>query len=137
MQHDGDAIIVWEFGIKFIQARTRSAAGALGDVQHIAATGFSNTSRRPKVAIGENGVAAFVWERDSTIDPFTRIQGRSRAADGTLSPIQFLSAPGFHASPGVDAGGPQISMEDDGRAVAVWERADENATGRVQASAGP
>jgi hypothetical protein len=127
MDVDGDAVVVWKGsdGTNFrIRARARSATGTFGPVQPLSLAG--QDALDPQVAVDADGDAIFVWERSDGTN--SRIEARSRSAAGTLGPIQILSAAGQ------DAFDPQVAVDTDGDAVAVWRRFD-GANYRIQARA--
>lgn len=84
---DGDAIAVWRRsdGTNHrIQARTISAAGALGPTKTISAAG--GDARDPEVAVDAGGDAVVVWRRfDGTSH---RLQARRVSASSALGPIE-------------------------------------------------
>ncbi len=87
---DGDAIFSWarsDGTNQRIQARARSAAGALGAVETVSGAGQNAFS--PRVAIDDDGDAVFVWARSDGTNQ--RIQARARSAAGVLGPVQTLS----------------------------------------------
>ena len=88
---DGDAVFTWRRSDGTndrIQARARSAAGVLSDVQTLSAQGQNAFS--PQVAIDADGDAVFTWLRSDGSN--LRVQARARSAAGVLSPVQTLSA---------------------------------------------
>jgi hypothetical protein len=123
----GNAVFTWRRsdGTNWrIQARARSAAGALGPVQTLSAAG--QNALTPQVAVDANGNAVFTWRRfDGT---HWRIQSRARSAAGALGPIQTLSAAGRNATL------PQLGVDSAGDAVFVWQRSD-GTNWRVQSRA--
>ncbi len=126
---DGDAVFTWERSDgtdSRIQARGRSAAGALSPLQTLSAAG--QDANRPQVDTDANGDAVFTWHRfDGSV---FRVQARARSAAGVLSPPQNVSANGLSSS------NPQVAMDPGGDAVLAWH-AFQGANLRVQASAGP
>jgi hypothetical protein len=138
VDQSGNAIFSWQFydgttnsyycnnayGCKRVQARARTAAGALSAVQTLSAEG--RNADYPSVATDQNGNAVFVWSRyDETTDcifeedtqdpyPCLRVQVRARSAAGTLTATQTLT-PG-----GQNAFSPQLGVDQDGDAVFVW-----------------
>ena len=78
----------------------------------------------PSVAMDDSGDAVFAWRRSDGSNE--RIEAQTRAADGTLGPIQRVSRAGQPAT------GVQVDMDADGDAVLVWVRSD-GADDRVQA----
>ena len=87
---DGDAVFTWRRsdGTDYrVQARMRSAAGALSAVQTLSASGQSAVT--PQVAIDPDGDAVFTWWRSDGAN--LRVQARARSAAGALSGVQTLS----------------------------------------------
>jgi hypothetical protein len=116
-----------------VQARARSATGVLSAVQVFSDPGQS--AWYPEVAVDPNSNAVAVWQRrDGTTDCASpgcwRVQGRARSAAGTLSVVQDLSAAGQNANY------PQLDVDSNGNAIAVWQRFD-GTNWRIQAAAGP
>jgi hypothetical protein len=110
---DGNAIVVWGRGDGTnarLQARTISAAGALGPVKTIAAAGAG------QVATDAAGDAVALWQHFDGTN--YRIQARTISAAGALGQVKTLSAAGR------DAYTPDIASDGDGGAVAVWQRSD-------------
>ena len=115
---NGVATAVWhrsDGSNLIVQARRITADGTLGAIQDLSAAG--QTAGNPQVAVDPNGVATAVWTRFDGSNFI--IQARRIAADGTLGATQDLSAPGQ------DAFGPQVAVDPNGGAVAVWERCDQ------------
>ncbi len=124
---DGDAVFAWRLfdgTNQVIQGRVRSAAGAVGALLSLSAAG--QNAFNPQVAIDDDGDAVFTWERSDGVNQ--RVEARARAAGGSLSAVQLLSAAGR------DAGAPQVAIDDDGDAVFTWERSD-GTNQRIQARA--
>jgi hypothetical protein len=122
---NGNAVVVWSLfdGTNSrIQARRRSASGTLSSKQTLSAAG--QDAQTPQVAVDANGNAVVVWQRSDGTN--VRIQARYRSASGTLSSVQTLSAAGQ------DASDPQVSVDPNGNAVAVWWRSD-GTNARIQA----
>jgi hypothetical protein len=133
---NGDAVFAWRrpdgtdcggFACLRIQARARSAAGALSAVQNLSDPG--QIAAEPGVAVDATGDAVFAWRRSDEAN-LLRVEARSRSAAGALRPITILS------DPGQSAFAPQVAVDDDGDAVVTWQRSD-GANSRIQASAGP
>jgi hypothetical protein len=137
----GDALAVWRrgdgtgtchsFGCYRIQARARSAAGTLGPVQTL--SGAGEDAGDAQVVIGADGHALVVWARPDgagscTANGCYRIQARARAADGTLGPLQTLSAPGQSANAA------QIAIDANGNSLVVW-RFEGSSSWQIQARA--
>ena len=124
---DGDAVFTWtgfHEGDYRVQARARSAPGALSGVQNLSPTG--QDASFPQVAVDADGDAVFSWTRSDGAND--RVQTRARSSAGTLSVVQNLSDPGQPASD------PQVAVDADGDAVFSWTRSD-GANDRVQARA--
>jgi hypothetical protein len=117
MNARGKAVVVWSryVGANLrVQARARTASGALAAIQTLSAP--SQSADSPQVAIDPNGSAVVVWRRFD--GAHHRIQVRARSASGALSATQTLSARGQS----VDS--PQVAVDPDGNAVVVWRRFD-------------
>jgi uncharacterized protein YheU (UPF0270 family) len=145
VDQSGDAFFVWsrydattDCGGNFclrVQARARSAAGALSATQTLSAPG--QDAHYPQVGVDQSGNAVFVWERpDATTDcrgsTCDRVQTRARSAAGTLSALQTLSPAGQ------DTKSAQVAVDPSGNAVFVWQGLDATACGacfRIQARA--
>jgi hypothetical protein len=115
---DGDAVFTWRRfdGTKWrIQARARSAAGALSPVQTLSAAGRHATL--PQLGVNSAGNAVFVWQRSDGTN--WRVQAVGRSATGALGPVQNLSAAGQ------DAVTPQVAVDPAGRAVFTWQRSEQ------------
>jgi hypothetical protein len=111
---DGDAVFTWhKFGTpNRVEARARSADGTLSPIEDLSPVG--QTAHFPNVAVDADGGAVFAWEgHDGTT---WRIQARARSADGTLSPVEWLSAVGHQAF------APQVAVDTDGDAVFTWHQ---------------
>ena len=96
VEPDGDAVFTWarSDGTSFrVQARTRTAAGALGRPQT-----FPRPDRtaRSSGGVAPTGDSVFSWERSDGTN--FRVQTRARTAAGALSPVQTVSAAGQDAS---------------------------------------
>jgi uncharacterized protein YheU (UPF0270 family) len=131
VDQSGNAVFVWQRpdgsescyspGCSRIQARARTAAGALSATQTLSAAG--QNAYDPQVGIDQSDNAVFVWRRyDGTTGcggtvGCSRIQARARTAAGALSATQTLSAP-------PDAFVPQVGVDQSGNAVFVWQRYD-------------
>jgi microcompartment protein CcmK/EutM len=127
---DGNAVFTWtrSDGANIrIQAKARSAAGALSPVQYLSEAG--QDAQGPRVGVDADGDAVFTWARSDGTN--LRVQARKRSANGALSrPVQTLS------SAGQDAKAAQVAVDTTGDAVATWRRSD-GANLRVQGVAGP
>jgi hypothetical protein len=117
---DGRAVVAWlnsvprgPFGIHEgrVQALVRDAGGGLLPVQEVSPDVFSDAVQ---VAVNDAGDAVLVWRAQVDGENWTT-QARAMAADGTLSPIQSLSAPG------VNTMNPRVRIDADGDALVVWQ----------------
>jgi hypothetical protein len=70
----------------------------------------------PQVALDAGGDALAVWKGSD--GSFFRVQARARSAAGVLGPLETLSAGGRSAFE------PQVAVDADGDALAVWRRRD-------------
>lgn len=141
---DGDALVVWEHldattncfggGCDVIQARARSAGGALGAVLTLSTSG--QDAGFPQIGIDSDGDAVAAWQRFDGTN--FRAQARTRAAGGALGPVQTPSPAGHNI---VD---PQVDAAAGGTTLASWERSDGlgqcfggSSCNRVEAAKGP
>jgi lactonase family protein with 7-bladed beta-propeller len=121
----GNAVVVSRLDVsRRIRYQTRTADGTLSEIQYLSEDG--QPANMAQVAVDANGNAVFTWRRSDGAN--WRIQARVRAADGTLSPVEDLSAAGQHA---LD---PQVAVDPSGRAVFTWRRL-EGTKWRIQARA--
>jgi hypothetical protein len=114
----GDAVFAWRGNdgtADRIQARARSAAGALSATQTLSDPG--KNAYFPRVGVDLGGNAVFLWQR---FDVENVVQVRARTAAGTLSTTQDL-ATGTGTAGGVRA---QLAVDPQGNALAVWENRD-------------
>jgi hypothetical protein len=95
-----------------IEARVRSASGALSATATLSETG--RDAFDPQVAVDAGGDAVFAWRRFDGAN--YRIESRVRFSDGTLSPVQTVS------DPGQDALDPRVAVDTLGNAVFAWRR---------------
>jgi hypothetical protein len=127
---DGDAAFTWvrPDGTQYrIQARVRSAAGALSPILNLSAAGQPGAPRdafQPQVAVDAAGNAIFTWSRFDGTN--SRIQARVRSAGGVLGPVLNLSAAGQNAN------SPQVAVDGSGSAIFTWSRFD-GTNSRIQA----
>ena len=113
----GNSLFVWtrSDGANLrIQARLRQPDGTLNATQTISDPGKDASS--PQVAFDPSGNALAVWSRSDGAK--TRIEAAFRPAGGSFGAAQIISAAGQSAT------NPQISIDQSGDAVAVWERLD-------------
>jgi hypothetical protein len=123
----GRAIFTWRQFVPIasyccwrIEARARSAAGALGPVQTLSPPpGTDQNAYFPQVGVNAQGGAVFSWQlREPGEGPrgTGRLQARARSAAGVLSPVQFIST---RAGDGGGAGG-TLAVDPAGNAVFTW-----------------
>jgi hypothetical protein len=137
---NGNATAVWQSvgsAYRSIQARRRSASGALGPLLTISDPKNADTPAA-HVAVDQSGNAIFVFGRYDGSSACggggcMRVQTRVLSAGGTLSAPQILSPAGQHAH------FVQLGLDQNGNAIFAWTRQDGttdcNGTGclRVQA----
>jgi hypothetical protein len=116
MDSDGNTVFAWiRYGThELVRTRALSATGTLSPIQTISAPGRDAQSFQ--MAVSPAGTAFFTWRRYD--GEHHRVQARTRSADGTLSPIRTLSAPGR------DAQGFGMAVNPAGTAFFTWHRYD-------------
>ena len=113
----GNAIAVWRRfdGTNFIvQAAARAAGGSFGSPQDLSAAG--QKAGFPEVAVDGQGNAIAVWQRFDGTNFI--VQAAARAAGGSFGAPQDLSAAGQTAND------PQVAVDGQGNAIAVWSRSN-------------
>jgi PKD domain-containing protein len=118
----GDAVAVWSRfdGAKdIVQAAVGPGGAAWGAPADLSEAG--QNAEEPQVAVDPAGNAVAIWTRRNS--PTDVVQSSSRPAGGNWVAAVPLSVPGD------DAEAPQVSLDPDGNAIAVWSRTD--ATPRV------
>ena len=113
----GNAIAVWRRfdGTNFIvQAAARAAGGSFGAPQDLSAAG--QKAGFPEVAVDGQGNAIAVWQRFDGTNFI--MQAAVRAAGGSFGAPQDLSAAGQTAND------PQVAVDGQGNAIAVWSRSN-------------
>jgi hypothetical protein len=119
----GNAVAVWsrfDGARDIVQAAVGSGGGgAWGPPVDLSAAG--QNAEEPQVAVDPGGNAIVVWTRRSS--PTDVVQSSRRPAGGSWETAVPLSVPGDSAE------APQVSLDPNGNAVAVWSRTD--ATPRV------
>ena len=113
----GNAIAVWSRfdGTNFIvQAAARAASGSFGAAQDVSAAG--QKAGFPEVAVDGQGNAIAVWQRFDGTNFI--VQAAARAAGGSFGSPQDLSAAGQTAND------PQVAVDGQGNAIAVWSRSN-------------
>jgi hypothetical protein len=129
---DGDGVFVWtRFDGTYdrIQARQRSAGGALGPVQNVSPAG--GDAAQPKVAVDRHGDAVLLWQHSD--GSHWRVQARALSATGALGPVQNLGVgtpPLFHGS---GTNSPQVGVDSHGGSVFVWKHTNPSGTEGIQA----
>jgi hypothetical protein len=132
----GNAVILWQRfdGVgNIVQVRARSAADVLSSTQTLAATTGTTVGVRADLAVDPHGNALVVWEHQvGTAVCCRQVQARARLADGTLGTTRTLS------TAGKDAQEPQVAVDPNGHAFAVWDEQTTAQTtdGRIHAAAG-
>jgi hypothetical protein len=127
----GQAIAVWtrDATSDRIQAAIRSSAGVWGAPQAISAAG--QNAFEPRVATDPAGNAIAVWTRPDTSGN-TRVEAAYRPSGGSFGSVQILSPAGANAFE------PEVSMDAQGTATAVWGRIEVSLdTERIQVAQRP
>ncbi|HEX8102372.1 MAG TPA: hypothetical protein VF533_07165 [Solirubrobacteraceae bacterium] len=106
LQSDGRANLV--------QERRRAPDGLLTDAQYVSAAGRSASP--PRIGSDRNGTAIIAWAASD--GSANAILSRRRAPDGTLGPVQRISAAGINAYD------PDVAVDPDGNAVYIWQSLD-------------
>src|SRR5439155_25128782 len=128
----GNAIFAYEVtdpacgNCRRIQTRVRYANGTVSAPQYLTALGqtISDSAFSPSVAVDQSGNAVYVWKRPdgtntcSGYPGCTRVQIRVRFANGSLSATKTLSDPGRNAL------NPEVAVDPNGNATAVWALID-------------
>jgi len=109
-----------------IRYRNRTQAGTFSAPEFISAAG--QDASQPDLDVAPNGDLVAVWTRSDGTS--LRVEGASRPANGSWSAVQVISTAGQNADK------PRVSIDDAGKAVAVWIRYDvgTSGTGRIQAA---
>ena len=125
----GNAVAVWarnDGQRSRIQASVRVAGGSFGTPQTLSASGAH--AFEPRVAMAPGGTAVVVWYRAEGV--YNRIQAAVRPPGGSFGAVQTLSAPNQGAFD------PQVALDANGGAVAVWRRSD-GLRFRIEAATAP
>jgi hypothetical protein len=130
---DGDATIAWtmqELTVReWVQARTRSADGALGPIEDLTARASGNFARLPALGVDDENNAVITWQQRQNGSAV--VGSRALDASGALSPAAILS------SPRRDTFGHQVDVDVDGDAVATWnQEAPPRVLARARSAAG-
>ena len=112
LDSQGDAVVVWERDNEtgIIEASDRLVGGAWGEPVELSAAG--HRAEEPQVALDSQGDATAVWWRNNGVKNVIEAAGRPVA--GTWQAPEELSAADQ------DAGEPQIAVDPQGDAVAIW-----------------
>jgi hypothetical protein len=130
---DGDSFHVWVRSDSVVQGRTRSAAGRLGPVLTLSKTGLEiPEALMPKVAANPSGGSLFAWLTTNATGTQNLIQGRFRAADGTLKPIQNLVAQSTDLGEILEY---DLALSNNGSGVVAWH--NQGATSDIKARVRP
>jgi hypothetical protein len=123
----GNAVVTWyrfDNANTRVQARRRTAGGALSSVQTLSDAG--QNAFNPDLGVDSAGNAVVTWYRFDGAN--FRVQVRARSSGGTVSAVQTLSAAGQ------DATNPQVGVDLAGEGLVVWPRSD-GSFQRIQARA--
>ena len=101
-----------------VQARMRSAAGALGAIADLADPALDSFA--PQVAIDADSVATFAWTQGDPAARRTRVQTR------TLSPSGGLGSTTDLADAARNTGHAKVAIDPDGDAVFDWLASDQS-----------
>ena len=112
-----------------IQHRVRDQAGNFGAVQTVSAAG--QDASQPQIDVAPDGDAVAIWTRSD--GSHLRVEAAGRPAGGSFGAVQVVSPAGQNADQ------PRLSIDDSGRAVAVWVRYDAGTSGngRIQSAIRP
>jgi len=112
-----------------IQYRIRAQNGTFGTLQTLSAAG--QNASQPDIDADPAGNVVAVWTRSDGTN--VRVEAASRPPGGPFGAVQVVSTAGQNADE------PRVSVDDAGRAIAVWIRFDvgSSGTGRVQAAVRP
>ena len=112
-----------------IQYRIRDEDGNFGAVQTVSLAG--QDASQPDIDVNSSGEAIAVWTRSDGTN--LRVEAAARPGGGSFGSPQAVSAAGQNADQ------PHASLDDSGRAIAIWIRYDvgSSGTGRIQAAVRP
>jgi hypothetical protein len=113
----GDTYFAWtrfDGSNWIVQARRRGADGSLTPIQNLSTAG--QDARGARLALDSGGNVYYVWVRSNGTNYIA--QARRRDADGTLGPVQNLSAGGG------DADNPQLAIDPAGNVHFTWVRSN-------------
>lgn len=119
MDPQGDAIAVWERstggGASIIEAAVRSKAGVWE--APVALSHEGQVAYSPAVAVDSNGDAVAVWDRHGPSTSVIEVTGRPAGSGAWQAPVALSAAE-------QNAEAPQVAMDAQGDAVAVWQQRD-------------
>ncbi|MDQ6523846.1 hypothetical protein RB608_09560 [Nocardioides sp. LHD-245] len=110
---NGSAILAYtstDTGFAVILARTIDAGGAWSPPSIVSAPGQNSGS--PQLTVGPDGTITIAWSTHDGVN--TIVQARRRTPDGTWSAPLTLSTPGTNAD------GPSLAIDDEGDVVVAW-----------------
>jgi RNA polymerase sigma factor (sigma-70 family) len=116
MNADGNAIVVWgrgDYTNRLVQTAYRPAGGSFGTVETISDPGENVYNWH--AAIDGRGNSVAVWER--LVSSHESVQTAYRPAGAAFGAADTISEAGTEATD------PQVAIDDQGNAVAVWSRA--------------
>jgi hypothetical protein len=119
----GNALLAWSRwdGNDFrVQARTLSAAGALGLTQTLSTAGQDASG--PRLAVNRNGDGVVTWTR-YTGDHY-RVEGRTMSTTGALGGLEVVSDDLVPHADDMDTRDADVGIDGVGNATFVWQRYD-------------
>jgi hypothetical protein len=109
----------WDGSNTRIQYRLRDQAGNFDPVQTLSAVG--ENASQPDIDVDNDGNAVAVWTR--SYGASLRVEAAGRPAGGSFGAVQTVSASGRNADK------PHVSIDDAGKAVAIWILYDNGSSG--------
>ena len=120
MNAPGNAFAVWEYQLSgVIQAKRYDVLAGFWQEEVVTLSSLDYESLEPQVAINNNGDAIAVWKRDDGGGSCTIQANRYDVSSGSW---QFPDEVTNLSLSGQNASLPQVVMNDDGGAIAVWQR---------------
>jgi len=118
MSGNGHLIVAWKNGVDNILVRTATPGGELGAAADFGPdNGSPSFALTPQLAINGEGAAVVTWVEDDAA-PNSVVRARVRPPGGAFGAEQLLSAAG------ADASSPDVAIDGQGRATAVWQRVE-------------
>jgi hypothetical protein len=135
----GDAVFSWVYTEAYtypqeVQARARSAAGALSPIQNLTRRAGDADGLSPQVDVDNAGKAVITWWRhayDQDSETYPTVAAQERSSAGVLGPLHAFSSTGSYPGPH-----PQVAVDGTGDAVLTWQDSDGTNT-VIRAAAGP